>query len=69
MFRLKIATGNDAVMTPEDVADILSRAAHAITQHIDPGVPRDKTTALYGMNILDRNGNHVGEWVLDFTKD
>ena len=55
-FTLKITLGNEAMQTPEDVANRLLAVANRLN---------------YGMDrrsgeIRDYNGNKVGEW--EFTK-
>jgi hypothetical protein len=51
MFTLKIKLGNDAMLTPEDVAEALQRVARTIVMDVDNQG-----------NIRDLNGNTVGEW-------
>ena len=55
-FTLRIKLGNEAMQTPEDVADRL----RAVADRLDYGMD------LWSGKILDYNGNKVGEWV--FTK-
>lgn len=52
MFTLKIALGNDAMNSPEEVA----AALRAVADRLDAG--RTQGT------ILDANGNTVGTWDL-----
>lgn len=49
-FKLKIELGNDAMQTPEDVADALEK------------VVRDLRNGVRNRNIYDENGNKVGEF-------
>ena len=52
-FTLEITLGNDAMQTPEDIADALQKAA----SHIQAG---------YGNgNIYDLNGNAVGSYAIE----
>ena len=50
---LKIKLGNDAMQTPEDIADALRRTADRITDSVLNGAT---------FNIRDTNGNTVGQW-------
>lgn len=52
-FTLKIKLGNDAMQTPEDVADALEKTAHTLRR----GRVAEAT-------IRDENGNTVGSWKL-----
>jgi hypothetical protein len=56
-FKLKIVTGNDAMDTPEDVADALRAVARTIqtVREIDD----------LGGAIFDGNGNRVGNYEVD----
>lgn len=55
-FTLRIKLGNDAMQTPEDVAANLRAVANRLNWGAD----------LQSGEILDYNGNKVGEW--GFTK-
>ena len=55
-FTLRIKMGNDAMQTPEDVADRLL----AVANRLNYGIDRQSG------EIIDLNGNKVGEW--GFTK-
>lgn len=55
-FTLNIKLGNDAMQTPEDIAEALRKVANAL----DDGF---LSTSNHG--ILDVNGNTVGEWKLN----
>ena len=48
-FTLRIKMGNEAMQTPEDVADVLREAANDVL-FMDYDA------------ILDMNGNKVGDW-------
>lgn len=52
-FTLRIKLGNEAMQNAKDVADALSLIANDVRY-------------MYSDNILDYNGNKVGEW--GFTK-
>jgi hypothetical protein len=55
-FTLKINLGNDAMQTPEDVAEALRNAAVKVAMqggNFDAGD---------GAGIRDENGNTVGSW-------
>lgn len=56
-FTLKIRLGNDAMQTPEDVADALERAASKIRRF----EPLTRPTHAF---VIDSNGNTVGRWEL-----
>ena len=52
-FTLQIELGNEAMQTPEDIADALRKAA-------------SKLEAGYGTgNIMDLNGNSVGSYAIE----
>ena len=55
-FTLRIKLGNEAMQTPEDVADRLL----AVANRLNYGIDRQSG------EILDMNGNNVGHW--EFTK-
>ena len=55
-FTLRIKMGNDAMQTPEDVANRLL----AVANRLNYGMDRQSG------KILDYNGNKVGEW--EFTE-
>ena len=55
-FTLRITLGNEAMQTPEDVGDAL----WAVANRLNYGMDRSNG------EILDYNGNKVGEW--EFTE-
>lgn len=52
-FRLTIVMGNDAMSTPDDVADALDRVAARLRAGSTSG------------SVLDANGNRVGDFEFD----
>lgn len=57
-FVLQITLGNEAMTDPDDIADSLTTVALTLRQGYDR----------YGQ-IMDRNGNHVGNWRMDTEEE
>ena len=51
-FKLEIRLGNEAMQTPEDVAEAL----RGVASQLEDGVPFDNRL------IRDHNGNETGSW-------
>lgn len=53
-FSLTIRMGNEAMQTPDDLAEALEAVAALCRER-----------AVYPQTIRDRNGNTVGDWVIE----
>ena len=58
-FTLNLRLGNDAMQTPEDIAEALRRAAGWLEDYGHDNVENGGSQTL-----IDQNGNHVGSWVV-----
>jgi hypothetical protein len=60
-FTLTIETGNEAMLTGEDLAKALKGVAKNVASIFEGGEPMDDF-AVAPMTIRDANGNRVGSW-------
>lgn len=58
-FTLTIELGNDAMRTPHDLNGALLKVRQKL---MNAGNPYAPLTQVDGGNIMDLNGNTVGEW-------
>jgi hypothetical protein len=60
-LKVKIKLGNDAMLTHHDLAEALYKLADAL---LDGGSDVIHPKTSMSSNLLDRNGQSVGEWSL-----
>ena len=58
-FTLNLRLGNDAMQTPEDIAEALRRAAGWLEDYGHDDIENGGSQTL-----IDQNGNRVGSWVV-----
>lgn len=64
-FILSIKLGNDAMQTPDDVANVLETTAAKIRSRMQHSHTSNPETGEMGAFVCDANGNVVGSW--EFT--